>query len=29
LTIASTSSDELLGSFNLTHGQSGRIRKCL
>jgi hypothetical protein len=29
LTITSTSSDELLGSFTLTQGQPGRIRKCL
>lgn len=29
LTITSTNSDEVLGSFKLTHGQPGRIRRCL
>ena len=29
LTIAATGRDEKLGSFNLTHGKLGKIRRCL
>lgn len=29
LTIASSHSDEMLGTFTLAHGKPGRIRKCL
>jgi hypothetical protein len=29
LTVKLVDSEEVIGTFNLTHGQTGRIRKCL